>query len=153
MVLDRLKAIGGPRVYGPLIALAALLSLLLLTKNEFYLNLYFMVFMFAGLSSAWNIIGGFGGQLSLGHSAFYGLGLYLQPFCQMVPSARPDSQHGFPCSGLDYRIPCFRLKGPSLPGHHSHGRSADAFGGLFRRIDRLLRNLSIAFKPPDQSLF
>ena len=40
------------------------------------LDLVFRVLMWACLASAWNIIGGLGGQLSLGHAVFYGLGAY-----------------------------------------------------------------------------
>ena len=39
-------------------------------------DLLFQVALWAGIATAWNIMGGFGGQLSLGHSAFYGLGGY-----------------------------------------------------------------------------
>ncbi len=37
-----------------------------------------LVFMFiaVGVGSAWNVLGGYAGQLSLGHAAFYGLGAY-----------------------------------------------------------------------------
>ncbi|MEJ1938946.1 hypothetical protein WDZ92_52780, partial [Nostoc sp. NIES-2111] len=33
--------------------------------------------IYIGLASAWNIVGGIGGQLSLGHSVFIGLGALL----------------------------------------------------------------------------
>lgn len=36
----------------------------------------FTLVLYAGLAQAWNIIGGFGGQLSLGHAAFVGAGAY-----------------------------------------------------------------------------
>ena len=117
MVADKLKGAGGPRIYVLGITLVFLFLLVLLTKNAFYLNLYFMVFMFAGMSSAWNIIGGFGGQLSLGHSAFYGIGAYV---CSLL-----FVKYGIPpLFGLIASIgvsivlaviigyPCFRLKGP-----------------------------------------
>ena len=32
--------------------------------------------MYAALATAWNLIGGFSGYLSLGHVAFFGLGAY-----------------------------------------------------------------------------
>jgi len=38
-----------------------------------YINL---VFFFTALAAAWNYISGFGGQLSLGHSAFFAVGAY-----------------------------------------------------------------------------
>ena len=34
------------------------------------LHVGILIFMFAYLSSSWNILGGFAGQLSLGHAAF-----------------------------------------------------------------------------------
>src|SRR5204862_4269620 len=39
-------------------------------------QLVLYTFLFISLSVAWNIIGGYGGQTSFGHAAFYGLGAY-----------------------------------------------------------------------------
>ena len=117
MMADKLKGAGEPRIYVLGITLVFLFLLVLLTKNAFYLNLYFMVFMFAGMSSAWNIIGGFGGQLSLGHSAFYGIGAYI---CSLlfVKYGIPPLFGLIPSIGVSIVLaviigyPCFRLKGP-----------------------------------------
>ena len=35
-----------------------------------------LLFVFSALSVAWNIVGGYAGQLSLGHAVFYGIGGY-----------------------------------------------------------------------------
>lgn len=40
------------------------------------LHVFILIFLFAYLSQCWNIAGGYAGQLSLGHAAFYGLGAY-----------------------------------------------------------------------------
>lgn len=40
------------------------------------LHVMLMIFFFGYLSQSWNISGGFAGQLSLGHAAFFGLGAY-----------------------------------------------------------------------------
>jgi branched-chain amino acid transport system permease protein len=40
------------------------------------ITLFVFIFVWVGLGSAWNILGGFAGQLSLGHAAYYGLGAY-----------------------------------------------------------------------------
>lgn len=60
--------------------LLLLLALLLLapqaTSNDYYLNLMVLALLYAGLASAWNIIGGIAGQFSLGHTAFFGIGAY-----------------------------------------------------------------------------
>ena len=39
-------------------------------------NLFIFTLMFAALGSAWNIIGGYSGYISLGHAAFFGVGAY-----------------------------------------------------------------------------
>lgn len=60
--------------------LLLLLTLVLLapqaTSNDYYLNLMVLALLYAGLASAWNIIGGIAGQFSLGHTAFFGIGAY-----------------------------------------------------------------------------
>lgn len=40
------------------------------------LNLMVLVLLYAGLAQAWNILGGFAGQVSLGNAAFFGIGAY-----------------------------------------------------------------------------
>ena len=44
--------------------------------QDYQLNVLFRVFLFAGLGLAWNLVGGYAGQLSLGHAAFFGIGGY-----------------------------------------------------------------------------
>ena len=44
--------------------------------DSFSLNILSTTLLFAGLASAWNIIGGFGGQFSLAHSVFFAVGAY-----------------------------------------------------------------------------
>ena len=117
MAFHNLAQMREPRFYVPSIVLAFLFLLVLSTGNAFYLNLYFTIFMFAGLSSAWNIIGGFGGQLSLGHSAFYGLGAYVSSLL-FVKYGIPPLFGVVASIGLSMVLavligyPCFRLKGP-----------------------------------------
>jgi branched-chain amino acid transport system permease protein len=59
-------------------ALLAASALLLPTflENDYYLNLLVLTLLYAGLASAWNIVGGMAGQFSLGHTAFFGIGAY-----------------------------------------------------------------------------
>jgi branched-chain amino acid transport system permease protein len=40
------------------------------------LNLFVFTLMYAALASAWNIVGGYSGYISLGHAAFFGIGAY-----------------------------------------------------------------------------
>ena len=38
------------------------------------INLFILIFLYITLASSWNILGGYTGQISLGHAAFFGLG-------------------------------------------------------------------------------
>ena len=44
--------------------------------NNYQLQVLFRITLFAGLGLAWNLVGGYAGQLSLGHVAFFGIGAY-----------------------------------------------------------------------------
>ena len=48
----------------------------LLAKNNYQVQVFFRVALFAALGLAWNLVGGYAGQLSLGHVAFFGVGAY-----------------------------------------------------------------------------
>jgi len=39
-------------------------------------DLFFFTVMYAALATAWNIVGGYAGYISLGHAAFFGVGAY-----------------------------------------------------------------------------
>jgi branched-chain amino acid transport system permease protein len=45
-------------------------------RNNYQLQVLFRITLFAALGLAWNLVGGYAGQLSLGHAAFFGLGAY-----------------------------------------------------------------------------
>lgn len=61
---------------GAVIVLLAVTALPGMIENEYYVNVLVLLFLYAGLASAWNIIGGIAGQFSLGHAAFFGIGAY-----------------------------------------------------------------------------
>ncbi|HEY0190876.1 MAG TPA: branched-chain amino acid ABC transporter permease [Kofleriaceae bacterium] len=48
----------------------------LVIQQDYQLNILFRVFLFAAMGLAWNLVGGYTGQLSLGHAAFFGIGAY-----------------------------------------------------------------------------
>jgi branched-chain amino acid transport system permease protein len=48
----------------------------IIEKSPSHQNFVILVLMAAQLGVAWNIIGGYAGQVSLGQAAFYGLGAY-----------------------------------------------------------------------------
>lgn len=52
--------------------------------NNYQLQVLFRITLFAALGLAWNLVGGYAGQLSLGHVAFFGVGAYgLAIFAQL----------------------------------------------------------------------
>lgn len=58
---------------GSLLALALVLPL---GGSQYLIHLGAMILLFAYLGVAWNILGGYAGQFSFGHAAFFGLGAY-----------------------------------------------------------------------------
>ena len=54
----------------------ALLFFPVVVESESRLNLAILVLLYTGLAQAWNILGGFAGQISLGNAAFFGIGAY-----------------------------------------------------------------------------
>jgi branched-chain amino acid transport system permease protein len=51
-----------------------LASLPFITDRDNLINLVILIFLYIILASSWNILGGYTGQTSLGHAAFFGLG-------------------------------------------------------------------------------
>lgn len=59
------------------LVLIALITLpLALGDRPFELRLFTVIFLYATLGHAWNILGGYAGQTSLGHGVLFGLGAY-----------------------------------------------------------------------------
>ena len=89
----------------------------LIVDNPFYLNLLIMTCLAAGMAGAWNILGGYAGQLSLGHSAFFGIGAYtstllylrlgISPWLGMLAGGIAAAIASLVIGGI-----CFRLRGP-----------------------------------------
>lgn len=46
-------------------------------QNPYYLDIFITVLLYALLGNSWNIIGGYCGQISLGHALYFGLGAYV----------------------------------------------------------------------------
>lgn len=71
--------------------LSALMFLLfpLIITNEFYRDIMIFVVIFATASQAWNIVGGYAGQFSLGHAVFFGIGAYTSSLLYVHYSLSP----------------------------------------------------------------
>jgi branched-chain amino acid transport system permease protein len=108
-----MKFLKGNYFLGFLILLALLVAVV---QNAFVLHLLIMVFTSIALGLAWNIIGGYGGQLSFGHAAFYGIGAYTSTLLFVHLGVTPWL--GMIAGGilavvasLILGMPCFRLRG------------------------------------------
>ena len=60
-----------------LIAAALVLVWPLIVRGPYPQHLMILVLLNALLGTAWNILGGFAGQISVGHAVFFGIGAYL----------------------------------------------------------------------------
>ena len=74
----------GPRLAwglyaGGIVVLALLL--VAVSGDDYWLNIIILTYLFAGLAAGWNVIGGFGGQLSLGHGVYFAIGAYTVGVC------------------------------------------------------------------------
>ncbi|MHB8991496.1 MAG: branched-chain amino acid ABC transporter permease, partial [Chloroflexota bacterium] len=72
----RKGALLAPQRAFPLLLLAVVLAFPLSDPDDYLLRLATNIFYFGALGCAWNLIGGFGGQLSLAHAALFALGAY-----------------------------------------------------------------------------
>ncbi len=72
--MQRLRGIS--RDYAVLAAVTIIFAILPLLVTNFQLNLLTSLLYWAYLGTAWNIMGGYAGQFSFGHAAFFGIGAY-----------------------------------------------------------------------------
>ena len=64
------------RRLGAGVAVGSLLVWLPFAVSSVWQNLLITTFYFGFLGQAWNVLGGYAGQLSLGHAAFFAIGAY-----------------------------------------------------------------------------
>src|ERR1700693_3960007 len=60
---------------GAVVALGLVLSFAL--TERYHHRVLALVFLWATMGLAWNIISGYAGQISFGHQAFFGIGAYV----------------------------------------------------------------------------
>lgn len=147
-----------------LLAILVVLPLFGLSPNA--VRLLFVTFVWVTVSIAWNILGGFGGQVSFGFAVFYGLGAYAAALA--VNSGLPTlvalllSAGVAVLASLLIGLPTFRLRGPyfaiatigvsesvrvlmtnvSLTGGASGYRILET--GPFRQLDHFYISLALA---------
>src|ERR1700742_4473334 len=64
------------RFFWPLVALVVVIAYPLVLSTPFEQRLGALVLLYAIAASAWNIVGGYAGQVSVGHVVFFGCGAY-----------------------------------------------------------------------------
>jgi branched-chain amino acid transport system permease protein len=99
------------------IGIAILIVLPMVVTSSFAVDIFVRILLFAFIGTAWNLMGGYAKQLSLGHAAYFGLGAYtstilqinydVSPWIGMVAGGVVAAIASLPIGWL-----CFRLRGP-----------------------------------------
>jgi branched-chain amino acid transport system permease protein len=99
------------------LVVAALAAVPLVVTNNYYLDSIILIFFWGSMAAAWNLVGGYAGQLSLGHTAFFGIGAYassilfaryaLTPWLGLLVGSAFAAVFA-----VFVGLVCFRLRGP-----------------------------------------
>ena len=85
-------------------------------QSEYVLDVLFLIFLYGAMATAWNLLGGFAGQVSFGHAAFLGIGAYTTAILTQIGVslwlAVPAASLLAGLYSLVIGIPAFRLRGP-----------------------------------------
>ncbi|MED1472415.1 branched-chain amino acid ABC transporter permease [Bacillus salipaludis] len=110
-------------------------------ESKFYLNIFILILLYATIATAWNILGGYGGQLSLGHTIFFGIGAYtssllylnagISPWIGIIAAAVLSIG-----IGIFIGWPTFRLKGTYF------SLATIAFAEVIRHLTLYFRDLT-----------
>ena len=104
-----------------LLSIAAIAAIALVlpqvVKSSFAIDIFIRILLFSFIGVAWNLMGGYAKQLSLGHAAYFGLGAYtstimqvnygISPWIGMIAGGVVATLASLPIGWL-----CFRLRGP-----------------------------------------
>lgn len=82
--------------YFPIITLAALATLPLIGLSTYMLHILILVIMWSVIGMSWNLLGGYCGQVSFGHAAYFGVGAYTAGILYSKLGASP--WYGVPLS-------------------------------------------------------
>ena len=114
--MQNLRALTVFRVTLLVVVLAILLAFPRVVTNPFGLRTMILVLLWSVMGLAWNLLGGYAGQVSLGHAIFFGLGAYtstimlqrwgISPWIGMLAGALVAAAAGYIIG-----LPTFRLAG------------------------------------------
>src|SRR5947199_7729835 len=101
----------------PVLGVVVLIVLPHVVKSSFAVDIFIRILLFSFIGVAWNLMGGYAKQLSLGHAAYFGLGAYtstileirfgISPWLGMIAGGFVAMLASLPIGAL-----CFRLRGP-----------------------------------------
>ncbi len=101
----------------PFIIVGLLAVLPLLGLSSYWMHILILVIMWSVIGMAWNLLGGYCGQVSFGHAAFFGVGAYTAGI--LYNKANVSAWWGMPLSIVAVAIValiigfiCLRLRGP-----------------------------------------
>ncbi|MGC2063298.1 MAG: branched-chain amino acid ABC transporter permease [Thermodesulfovibrionales bacterium] len=101
----------------PLVIAGILALLPLVGLSSYWMHILILVIMWSVIGMAWNLLGGYCGQVSFGHAAFFGVGAYTAGI--LYNKAGISAWWGLPVSiavvalfALVIGYICLRLKGP-----------------------------------------
>ncbi len=103
--------------YLPLILMGLLAMLPLVGINTYLMHIIILVIMWSVIGMSWNLLGGYCGQVSFGHAAFFGVGAYTAGI--LYNKFQISAWWGLPASivfvtgfALVIGYICLRLRGP-----------------------------------------
>ncbi len=112
-----MKYLGTQRALWLAIGAIVLIALPHVVTSSFAIDIFVRILLFSFIGVAWNLMGGYAKQLSLGHAAYFGLGAYtstilqinygISPWIGMVAGGGVAMLASLPIGWL-----CFRLRGP-----------------------------------------
>ncbi|MDR3076729.1 MAG: branched-chain amino acid ABC transporter permease [Synergistaceae bacterium] len=117
MVMDAARKKIGRFVWPGLIAVLAALAVIPgAIGNAFYAHVLVLVLLYASMAQSWNILGGYCGQVSFGHSVFFGIGAYGAGMAMVTYHSAPwlGILAGALLAALTSVLvswPCFKLRG------------------------------------------
>jgi branched-chain amino acid transport system permease protein len=113
---DRIEAARLRKLGIAAVLFAAFAALPFFLTDVYLLNVLILVLLYGAMSQAWNILGGYCGQISLGNALYFGIGAYvttigfvnhgITPWAGMAAGAALSA-----ILALILGYPCFRLKG------------------------------------------
>lgn len=111
------RRLGLPGQVLSFLAVVAVLAFPAFVRDPYVLQVLILIMLYGYWSTAWNLIGGYGGQLALGHAAFAGIGAYTSTLLFIHFGVTPwlgMFVGGAIAAALSLAVgyPTFKLRGP-----------------------------------------